>query len=340
MPLRVVKAVHVPLLCIGLLLIVATPTAAQTPGYTAPGQPAAPAMAPAPAAAPPAAPAPAAPAPAAPAPAQSTAPSPTQGQPAQASTGQMPGWSAGPEAILSDTYQGVVDAPTNGGSVPANGSFNVDGWFVDTTAQGWAGADNVQVFLGPMGSGGTMLAQGIVGESRPDVGTALGNPYWANSGFFVQVPGSMVPAGSQTLNVYLHTPAKGWWFEPVNVNGGTATTPAAVAATAGGPPQVTVTDPTENQNISTRNGDHTITGTATVPSLGSSDIDRIEVWIDGERNSGSLLGTTTMMGDGTWSLTFTPTHFASTHSNLYIYAHSKSTGQETEFVRGFNITDQ
>jgi hypothetical protein len=117
--------------------------------------------------------------------------------PAAAQT-QASGWSGGPGAA-SDTsdYSGSIDAPSRGATVPGSGSFAVDGWFVDKTAQGWSGADDVQVFLGQMGNGGTMLGKGVVGESRPDVASTLGNPYWASSGFSVSVPGSSIPAGSQ-----------------------------------------------------------------------------------------------------------------------------------------------
>jgi hypothetical protein len=109
---------------------------------------------------------------------------------------------------------------------------------------------------------------------------------------------------------------------------------------ASGAPQVNVTDPSEGQNVSTRSGDHAIMGAVSAPGASPSDIDQIQVWIDGERDSGTLIGTTTPASDGSWSISFTPTHFASTHSNIYVYAHSKSTGKETETVRGFNITDQ
>jgi hypothetical protein len=259
----------------------------------------------------------------------------------QPSTSQ-PAWTAGPGATASDTYEGFVDTPTQGTTISGGNMLNVDGWFVDTTAQGWAGADQVQVFLGQMGSGGTQLAQGVVAESRPDVGNTTGNPYWTNSGFAVQVPTTSLPSGNQTLDVYLHTPGKGWWYEPVTVDvsgapTSSSTAPASASA-ATGAPQVTVTSPTESQNVST-SGDFTITGNATEPGAGASDIDRVEVWIDGERDSGTMLGDTTPASDGSWSLSFTPTKYPSTHTNIYVYAHSKSTGQETEIVRGFNITD-
>ncbi|HET6317802.1 MAG TPA: hypothetical protein VFG86_15205 [Chloroflexota bacterium] len=253
------------------------------------------------------------------------------------------GWAPGPDAATaSNTFTGFIDNPSTGATLPTSGAISVNGWFVDTTAQGWAGADDVQLFLGQMGSGGTMLGKGVVGGNRPDVASALGNPYWAASGFSITVPSASLPAGSNTLGVYLHTPGKGWWYEPLTINASAtaAPQPSVSGAVATGVPQITVTDPTEDQDISTKNGDHTIEGTVSSPGASASDIDRIEVWINGERDSGTLLGTTTPNSDGSWSLAFTPTHFASTHSNIYVYAHSKSTGKETETVRGFNITDK
>jgi hypothetical protein len=253
-------------------------------------------------------------------------------------------WSPGPGAILDNTYAGFIDLPSNGSAVPGSGSFTVAGWFVDKTAQGWAGADDVQVWLGTMDGGGKMLAKAVFAQSRPDVATALGNPYFAASGFGASVAGSSVPAGAQTLNVYAHTGGKGWWFKGIGVTGGgsgtgtAAPSPSAPSAPAsGGAPVVIISNPTENQNVSTKS-DYTINGSVSDPG----NIDRVEVWINGERNANSarLLGTTTPTSDGSWSVAFTPTHFASTHSNLYVYAHNKATNLETESVRGFNIVDR
>jgi len=269
---------------------------------------------------------------------------------------QTAGWQPGPGAILDNTYQGTVDVPTNGATVPGGGSFAVSGWFVDTTAQGWSGADDVQVWLGTMDGGGKMLAKAIVAQDRPDVASALGNAFYVSSGFTAAVPGSSVPAGSQTLNVYVHTGGKGWWFKPLTVTGGgagpgTATTPtppttpaapsAPAAGSSGGAPQVSVSSPTENQNVSTKST-FDIQGNATDPGVGPSGIDRVEVWINGERNAqyASLLGTTTPNSAGDWDVNFNPTRYPSTHSNLYVYAHSKNTGLETEVTRGINIVDK
>jgi Bacterial Ig domain len=259
---------------------------------------------------------------------------------APAASAQSAGWQPGPGAILDNTYTGFIDVPTNGATVAGSGSFTVAGWFVDMTAQGWAGADDVQVWLGTMDGGGRMLAKAVFAQSRPDVAAATGNPYWAASGFGAAVAG--LPAGSQTLNVYAHTGGKGWWFKGVTVNGGggagaAAPAPSAPAGpVAGGAPVVVINSPTQNQNVSTKSL-FSIEGTVSNPS----SIDNIEVWINGERNSkyGSLLGSTTPASDGSWSLSFNPTKYPSTHSNLYVYAHSRN-GQETVANREINIVDR
>jgi hypothetical protein len=93
--------------------------------------------------------------------------------------------------------------------------------------------------------------------------------------------------------------------------------------------------PSDNQNVSTRST-FQINGTVDDPT----HIDRIEVWINGERDSGTLLGTTTPSSDGSWSITFNPTKFASTHTNLYAYARNGVTHRETEIIVGINIVDR
>src|SRR5258708_2415016 len=112
------------------------------------------------------------------------------------------------------------------------------------------------------------------------------------------------PAAAQTQP----SPGAGWTAgpdagrmsnSPLAGSVGAAPAPgrASSSRAATGVPQATVNDPTEGQNLSTRNGDHTITGTVSSPGASVSDIDRIEVWIDGERNTGTLLGTTTPQSD-------------------------------------------
>jgi len=57
------------------------------------------------------------------------------------------------------------------------------------------------------------------------------------------------------------------------------------------------------------------------------------------REVAELLGTSVPARDGSWSQTFTPTHFPSTHSNLYVYA-KDTAGVETVKAVGFNIVDK
>lgn len=259
---------------------------------------------------------------------------------------QTSGWQPGPNAILDNTYAGFIDQPSSGATVPGSGSFVVGGWFVDTTAQGWAGADTMQVWLGTMDGGGHMLAQGVVGQFRADVGSHLGNPFFSYSGFSASVQGSSVPSGAQTLYVYMRTGGKGWWYHTVSVNGGgsgqASTAPSSTTTTnqAGGPPNLTVQQPTEGQNVrASGSATFTITGNATDPTTGAAGIDSVDVWINGERDAqgGTDLGQATLNGDGSWSLEFSPTKFPSTHTNIFVYAHSKTTGKTTEVIRGFNI---
>jgi hypothetical protein len=119
--------------------------------------------------------------------------------------------------VLDNTYDGYIDAPQMNATVPT-GAFTVAGWFVDKTAQGWAGADDVQIWQGTMDGGGKMLAKAVFAQSRPDVAAATSNPYWAASGFGAVVPAGSLSTGNQTLSVYAHTPGKGWWFKQVNVS--------------------------------------------------------------------------------------------------------------------------
>jgi Bacterial Ig domain len=269
---------------------------------------------------------------------------PASAQPAPSSSG----WQAGPAGVGDPVYQGYIDIPSNGSGEPANSSFVIGGWFADTTAAGWAGADDMQVFSGAMGSGGTLLAKGIVGQDRPDVGAFFNYGFWSASGFSASVPTGSLPAGNDTLTVYVHTPSKGWWFKQVTVNvggGGGAAAPAPSAGAAPNPagpgPVVTISQPTNGQNVLT-NTDFTLTGSATDPTGGASAIDKVEIWIDGRRGDpGSrFVGNATLDGGGGWRLTFSPTKFPSINSNLYVYAHSTLTGKETVANVNFNIQDK
>ena len=105
-------------------------------------------------------------------------------------------------------------------------------------------------------------------------------------------------------------------------------------------PDLTITQPTAGQSVSTV-GNFTLRGTATDPTAGPRAIDRVEVWLNGRRNTqGSIsVGIARLEGDGGWSLTFSPTRFAAMNSNLYVYGHSRVSGNTAVAIVNFTIAD-
>jgi hypothetical protein len=268
------------------------------------------------------------------------------------------GWAPGPGAVLDNTYDGFIDLPSANATVPT-GSFTVAGWFVDQTAEGWAGADDVQVWLGTMDGGGRLLVKPSFAQNRPDVAAAQGNPYWAPSGFAGVMPANALAAGPQTLSVYVHTPAKGWWFQQVQVNVSTAAAAAPVVSGAA-LPIVAIEKPKDSETVLTNNP-YDIIGYAldrnATPSQGvaGSGIDRVQVYLGAEReNGGQFLGDADLgfsdpipvalygpqFASAGWRLTFKPTQFHANTYLLFAYAHSAVSGKEDVAVRYFAIRER
>ena len=126
-------------------------------------------------------------------------------------------FTAGTDASGANTYIGRIETPRAGQSIASGASVLVSGWAADATAEGWAGFDQMQVYSGNRDSGGTKVANGMVGLNRPDVADFLGANF-LKSGFSAVIPASALQSGSRTLFVYLHTASKGWWFKTVAVN--------------------------------------------------------------------------------------------------------------------------
>jgi Bacterial Ig domain len=148
------------------------------------------------------------------------------------------------------------------------------------------------------------------------------------------------------LAVWGESAAQEWVTEHNAQIGQAAPAPAPAAAPAApnpeaAGPQVTITDPTTNQNVSTSK-DFTIRGTATDPAAGPKAIDRVEVWLNGPREGrgGRQVGVATLDSGGGWSLTFSPTKFTASNSNMYVYSHSSFTDKTTLTTVNFNITDR
>jgi hypothetical protein len=131
--------------------------------------------------------------------------------PASAAADPLSAWTPGPNAILDNTYQGYIDSPAMNATVP-NGNFTVSGWFVDTQADGWAGADNVQVWLGtmdgPRESNGISLGNATLGFSDATALVQYGSQF-ANAGWRFDVKPTQFHQGDHNLYIYAHSVVTG-----------------------------------------------------------------------------------------------------------------------------------
>jgi hypothetical protein len=298
--------------------------------------------------------------------------------PAAASADPLRDWTPGPDGVGDNTYTGFIDMPSAGATVPL-GLFNVSGWFVDTQAQGWSGADDIQIWQGTMDGGGKLLTKAAIGGNRPDVAAALGSPFWAASGFGAVIPPDLLSAGAQTLSVYAHTPGKGWWYKQVQLNVSASAPNSANIARASQPagapapigagqpvisgatlPIILIEHPTSSENIKTRTTDYQIIGyaldRAAMNGQGSQNtgINQVDVYMDAEpENGGSFLGNADLgFSDDAaasaygpqfqaagWRLTFKPTLFHNGQHTLFAYAHSAVTGKTNLATQSLNIQE-
>ncbi len=250
------------------------------------------------------------------------------------------GWSPGSGATGDNTFVGSVDQPAPGATLTVDHLATLNGWFVDTSAQGWPGADDLQVFAGSMDTG-IPLGHGLLGVPRPDVAASLNNPFWGTAGWSITIDPGALPLGPNTLSVYVHTPGKGWWFTQLPVNVAATTGGVSGPALAAGGPIVTVSAPLEGEQVSDRLGNYRITGTARDPVSGGKAIDRVQVWLNGEQNTDNaiFIGDADIGSDGSWKVDFSPGQFTPIASNLYVYAHSDVTNKTTLVVVHFFVVD-
>jgi hypothetical protein len=239
------------------------------------------------------------------------------------------GWLAGPDGS-GPTPSGTVDQPKD--------STHLTGWVVDTSAQGWSGIDDVQVWNGPMNLGGQQIGHATIQLDRPDVAAALGNPYWSASGFSVTLPANTL--GSTSVYVYAHTPAKGWWYQQV------LSTASVVLPAAG--PRLEVEVPTPLATVNS-NAPYVARGFAFDPTAQQgTGIDRVQLYLNGDRTSGIYIGdaalgsydkyaaaTNPQFANAGWQLTFQPNSWLPNITDdqfvkLTVYAHSSVTGAEQQ----------
>lgn len=242
-------------------------------------------------------------------------------------------WLPGPDAGGPLTYVGAIDQQ------PSTADGRLVGWVVDTTAQGWTGIDDVEVWDGPMTLGGKQISRAQIQVGRDDVASALDNPYFKSSGFIANIPGDVLALGPM-LYVYAHTPGKGWWYQLVF---------PITAAPGVAHPVLQIQTPTALATVhSTR--PFTARGfaydAAASPAQGAG-IDRVQLYLDGDRKTGLYIGDATLgsfdqfantagtqFARAGWQLTFQVSSWMPSVSdnqfvNLTIYAHSSVTGAET-----------
>jgi hypothetical protein len=263
----------------------------------------------------------------------------------QASSVLAATWQPGPDASSDNTYAGFVDQPAVGAQVASDQPLVVAGWFVDQTADGWAGVDDVQVYDGLSGAGGRFLGRGQVGLNRPDVAQALGNGFWLRSGFSASL-GPLGP-GVHTLSVYAHTPAKGWWFTQVPI------TVLPPAASPPPPPLNALVAPTGSERVSRKLDSFTIRGFALDPAATTgTGIDRVQVYMDEPRFQGGTFVGEAQFGGSTpsaaaqfgphfseagYRIDIRPSDFTAGNHHVYIYARSSVSGLETQAVASFDM---
>jgi hypothetical protein len=274
------------------------------------------------------------------------------GAPASAQTIQ--GWAPGPEAVGDSTLLGNIDAPADGTSVGGE-TITVHGWVVDTTAQGWAGVDEVHLYIGTIGAGGKFLGRANVGQPRPDVAGSLGVAHWASSGFSATIPAVEIGTGPKLLTVYAHTPNKGWWSKQSGIQVNNVVGPTVVPT-----PVITgdmiakITAPTLGQYVFTNNTAW-ITGYAldlTTPEA-NSGISKIDVYLGKREDGGKYLGLAERTqispeaavygrkygNTAGFRISFEPTKYTSGDYEVWIYARSSSTGKEVTASMAFHIAD-
>jgi hypothetical protein len=259
--------------------------------------------------------------------------------PEQAAAQEVPGgggWAPAAGAAGDNTYQGFVDQPQPGSTLPAGAAFRVSGWVVDMAAEGWAGIDDIAVLQGDR-----VLVHGTVANNRPDVAAVTGNGFWAASGFDALVPAGAVSDGPATLTVVAHTPGKGAWSKQVSVNigggGGVITAPSAETGLV-----LSLLVPgVDELVVGNRNG--TVRGVAydtrTRAELGVG-VDRVQVYIDGERDRvGSQFIGEVVPSATTWVMAWEPTRWNTVkHHVMYVYGRSTVTGEERLITREFSIS--
>ena len=262
-------------------------------------------------------------------------------------------WLPGPGAAGDNTYAGFIDSPANGSTISFNSEIAVNGWVVDQSASGWSGIDDVQVYLGLQDQGGTLLSRARIAVPRNDVAAVFGNPDWATAGFSVSFADSGLAIGPNQLTIYAHTPDKGSWYRQVEVR-----VPAPPDRPFADDPLLIVREAAPSLEVTAKTSTLTLRGyvidrnmpLGTVLGVGGSGVARMQVYLDGPRNTGTLLGMATLgqknreatgfgerfLNSG-FEVTVHPSDFGAERHELFLYALSAYWPNETLEIIPFTV---
>jgi hypothetical protein len=261
--------------------------------------------------------------------------------PARAQTGD---WLPGPDATGDNTIIGFIDQPQSGATLTPNSNVYLQGWVVDQSASGWTGVDDVQVYIGQIDQGGTLVAHANTGIRRDDVAAAFGNPYWATAGFTLSFAQSGLSIGPNVLTIYAHTPNRGSWYKQIQVQ-----VPAPPDRPYADDPLLIVRQVVPSSGVNELDIDHTVANVIVsgyaidrnMPTnlqlgVGGSGVSTVQFYLDGARNGGgTLLGSATLgqqnreatgfggrfLNSG-WQMTIHPSQISQDRHEFYIYADS------------------
>jgi hypothetical protein len=110
--------------------------------------------------------------------------------------------------VGASLVQGNIEAPATG---IRPRPFGMWGWAADTGASSGTGIDVVHVWAFPIsGAAPIFVGAATYGQSRPDIGSYLGNSQFNNSGFSIMVTSANLPtAGIYDLHVYARSTVTG-----------------------------------------------------------------------------------------------------------------------------------
>ncbi len=244
-----------------------------------------------------------------------------------------------------------LENPAPGTQIPP-GPYSILGNAQDIRASQGNGISQVQVFLGPRGSGGQLVATGAFANPQSSQFTAVAgmpsnglgpNTFQViatsavdNHQYEVDVPFVLAnPAlpsnGSGQETTLPPLCAGGQQAAPGSSSASSAPAPSTsgggAAATSNGP-ELHVVSPKSGAAIFA--GPFSLSGTAWDPSASSgSGIDSIQIFLDDRNAGGQFLGNASLNSGGTngWQATVSlPTNNTGPHS-FYVYAHSSVTGK-------------